>query len=169
MFQHKKSDASVPVIHYAAGRLLLREIILQILQIHNKASQHTHASAAVSLTVCSCVCVSMNNRPNLALSIKVFTARIDPQSSYLWFTSTNKDLCLRTQGTTPASLLKSNCRKSSGRGTSSLLNDLIDRPGNQLRPVQASATLILEKGTFYRVKWIPPSKPLPVVCVGDQK
>lgn len=36
----------VPLIHYAEGKLLLREIILQILQIHNKASQHTHASAA---------------------------------------------------------------------------------------------------------------------------
>lgn len=44
--QYKKSDPIVPLIHYAEGMLLLRDIILQILQIHNKALHHAHASAA---------------------------------------------------------------------------------------------------------------------------
>lgn len=41
--RYKKSDPLVPLIHYAEGKPLLREIILQILQIHNKAFKHTHA------------------------------------------------------------------------------------------------------------------------------
>lgn len=58
--RYEKSDPLVPLIHYAEGKLLLREIILQILQIHNKASQRTHASAAA----CQSGCLSVRPAPH---------------------------------------------------------------------------------------------------------
>lgn len=69
IYKKKKSDPVVPLIHYAEGKLLLGEIILQILQIHNKASQRTHASAAACQSDCLSFCPSFCDTAQNSLAI----------------------------------------------------------------------------------------------------
>lgn len=69
IYKKKKSDPVVPLIHYAEGKLLLGEIILQILQIHNKASQRTHASAAACQSDCLSFCPSFCDAAQNSLAI----------------------------------------------------------------------------------------------------